>query len=167
MAEQRRAAYSVPAAGTERQTPDVGRGNKNQMKISLQVGNQEHHKFFFSWNQFWGTTRIIVDDNIVHKSGITLTSPVRVIAQDDTATGWKVRLPCAVTRTDMKQFLPFPFFGDYVDIQLVERWEVHVGTQEKHVVVVEKERERLCAGFRPQKYRVFVDGALVKQCRGF
>ena len=137
------------------------------MKISLQVGTHEVHRVYFSWNQFWGTCRISVDGHSVHKSGITLTSPVSVIAKDDVATGWKVRVPCALTRKNIGHFLPYPFFGDYVDIQLVQRWEVRVGNREQHVVVVEKERERLLAGLRPQKYRVFIDGNLVKQCRGY
>jgi len=137
------------------------------MKISLQVGTHEAHRIFFSWNQFWGTTRITVDDHTVFKSGISLNSPARVVGKDETATGWKVRVPCALTRDGLGHFLPYPFFGDYLDIQLVQRWEVQVGDREQHVVVVEKEREHLFAGIRPQKYCVFVDGALVKRYRGY
>jgi hypothetical protein len=47
---------------------------------------------------------------------------------------------------------------------LVQRWECRLA---QHVVVIEKQRPRLFAGFRPQTFRVLVDGKLVAEQRGF
>ena len=52
-------------------------------------------------------------------------------------------------------------------MQLVDRWQFETGDKEKHEVRIEKERARLVAGFRPQKYRVFVDGTLINECQGY
>jgi hypothetical protein len=46
-------------------------------------------------------------------------------------------------------------------VQLVKRYELTVGAQERHHVVIEKERKLFFAGFRPQTYRVLIDGQLV------
>ena len=51
-------------------------------------------------------------------------------------------------------------------LRLVERYDFWVGVQEKHHVAIEKERKRFVAGWRPQKYRVFVDGQLVQTYEG-
>ena len=135
------------------------------MRLEFHVGETEKHKVEFSWNQFVGTSRLAVDGIIIQKSGVQLSSPVKVLGKNDVAHGWKMRVPYAVTRTGWEMFRPFSY--DYIDIQLIERWTTLVGSVEKHRVVIEKERERWCAGLRPQKYRVFVDEKLVKQCRGY
>ena len=57
--------------------------------------------------------------------------------------------------------------SNYVSIPLCRRYEFSVGTAEPHTVVFEKERPLLMAGFRPHKYRVFVDGKLVHEREGF
>jgi hypothetical protein len=46
-------------------------------------------------------------------------------------------------------------------------YEFSVGKTETHKVVLEKERPWLIAGFRPQTYRVFVDGQLVHEQSGY
>ena len=51
-------------------------------------------------------------------------------------------------------------------LRLVERYDLWVGVQEKHRVAIEKERRRFMAGWRPQKYRVFIDGELVQTYEG-
>ena len=51
-------------------------------------------------------------------------------------------------------------------LKLVERYDLWVGVQEKHHVAIEKERKRFVAGWRPQKYRVFIDGQLVQSYEG-
>ena len=48
-----------------------------------------------------------------------------------------------------------------------QRYEFSVGKTETHKVVLEKERPWLVAGFRPQTYRVFVDGQLVHEQSGY
>ena len=48
-------------------------------------------------------------------------------------------------------------------IGLVKRWDFVVGQQEQHQVRIEKHREQLFAGFRPQPVYAFVDGQLVAQ----
>lgn len=51
-----------------------------------------------------------------------------------------------------------------LSLNLVKRYELPVGV---HHVVIEKERKLWFAGFRPQKYRVFVDGMLVIAREGY
>jgi hypothetical protein len=52
-------------------------------------------------------------------------------------------------------------------LSLVKRYELTVGDEEEHEVVIEHERKLLLAGLRPQKYRVYVDGELVLKREGF
>lgn len=137
------------------------------MKLALSVGNEEKHKIEFFWSQLWGNSWLAVDGIKVQTSGIQLSSPIRVIGEDDAPSGWKLRVPYAVTRSGWKQFLPSPFGCDYLDIELVHQWTVQVGTLEQHRVVIEKERARWFAGLRPSKYRVFVDQVLVIERKGF
>jgi hypothetical protein len=49
----------------------------------------------------------------------------------------------------------------------VHRYEFTVGKTERHSVVVEHERPFFLAGFRPQTFRVFVDGRLMHEQRGY
>jgi hypothetical protein len=46
-------------------------------------------------------------------------------------------------------------------IDLIQGWDFTAGTQEQHQVRIEKHRERLVAGFRPQPVYANVDGQLV------
>lgn len=48
-------------------------------------------------------------------------------------------------------------------LELVKRYEFVVGTHEQHHVRIEKHRERLFAGFRPQPVYAYVDDHLVAQ----
>ena len=57
--------------------------------------------------------------------------------------------------------------SNYVSFPLCRRREFVVGTIEKHSVVFEKERPLLIAGIRPHTYRVFVDGKLVFEKKGY
>jgi hypothetical protein len=52
-------------------------------------------------------------------------------------------------------------------LQLVKRYELVVGDKETHTVVIEKEQKLFFAGFRKQKYRVFVDDELVQEQEGY
>ena len=58
---------------------------------------------------------------------------------------------------------PFTHFS----FHLTNRYEFQVGTKETHQVVIEHERPLLFAGFRPHKYRAFVDGSLAEEHRGY
>jgi hypothetical protein len=51
-------------------------------------------------------------------------------------------------------------------LSLVRKYEFGVGTSERHSVRIEKVRKLLLAGVRPQKYRVYVDGQLIKEYEG-
>ena len=51
-------------------------------------------------------------------------------------------------------------------LKLTKRYELSVGVNEKHHVVIEKRRKLFLAGVRPQQYRVFVDGQLVQTYEG-
>lgn len=48
-------------------------------------------------------------------------------------------------------------------VELVKRWDFVVGQQEQHQVRIEKHRQLLLAGFRPQPVYAYVDGQLVAQ----
>jgi hypothetical protein len=48
-------------------------------------------------------------------------------------------------------------------IGLVKAWEFSVGIDERHAVRIEKRRERVFAGFRPQPVTAYVDGVVVMQ----
>lgn len=48
-------------------------------------------------------------------------------------------------------------------IELVKRYDFVVGLRERHHVRLEKHRQVLLAGFRPQPVYAFVDGQLVAQ----
>jgi hypothetical protein len=57
--------------------------------------------------------------------------------------------------------------SNYWSFPLCRRYEFTVGNSEPHTVVFEKERPLLFAGFRPHTYRVFVDGKLIHEERGY
>ena len=137
------------------------------MKLTFEVGNAEKHRIDFFWSQFWGRSFLAVDGTRILTSGVRLSSPLKIIGKNDVASGWKARLPYALTRDDWRRFLPYPFWYDYADIELVHRWTVVVGTAEQHRVTIEKERARWVAGLRPSKYRVLIDDALVREYRGY
>ena len=51
-------------------------------------------------------------------------------------------------------------------LSLVRKYEFFVGTEERHAVRIEKERKLFLAGLRNQKYRVYVDGRLIREYEG-
>jgi len=51
----------------------------------------------------------------------------------------------------------------FVSFDLVKSWDFVVGWQERHLVHIEKHREVLFAGFRPQPVYAYVDGQPVAQ----
>jgi len=57
-----------------------------------------------------------------------------------------------------------PLIKDFrlLSLKLTKRYEFTVGVEERHLIAIEKERKLLLAGFRPQKYRIFIDGRLVQ-----
>jgi hypothetical protein len=54
--------------------------------------------------------------------------------------------------------------GTHFSLELIRRWQCQVAS---HHVVIEKHRPRWFAGFRPQTFRILVDGALVAERRGY
>jgi len=61
-----------------------------------------------------------------------------------------------------------PLVKDFrlLSLKLTKRYEFEVGTQERHQIAIEKKRKLFLAGFRPQQYRVFIDGQLVQTYEG-
>jgi len=61
-----------------------------------------------------------------------------------------------------------PLVKDFrlLSLKLTKRYEFTVGTQEQHQIAIEKKRKLFLAGFRPQQYRVFIDGQLVQTYEG-
>lgn len=51
-------------------------------------------------------------------------------------------------------------------LSLVRKYEFAVGVDERHAVRIEKERKLFLAGLRNQKYRVYVDGQLIREYEG-
>lgn len=52
-------------------------------------------------------------------------------------------------------------------LSLVKTYEFPVGTGERHMVKIEKERKLFLAGLRKQKYRVYIDGQFIREYEGF
>lgn len=50
--------------------------------------------------------------------------------------------------------------------EMTKRYELIVGVNEKHHVVIEKIRKVFFAGVRPQQYRILIDGQLVQTYEG-
>lgn len=61
-----------------------------------------------------------------------------------------------------------PLVKDFrmLSLKLTKRYEFTVGLQEQHQLAIEKKRKLFLAGFRPQQYRVFIDGQLVQTHEG-
>lgn len=61
-----------------------------------------------------------------------------------------------------------PLVRDFrlASVRLTKKYEFTVGMNEQHHVVIEKKRKLFLAGFRPQRYRIFVDGQLVQTYEG-
>jgi hypothetical protein len=57
--------------------------------------------------------------------------------------------------------------SNYVSFPLCRRYEFTVGSSEPQKVIFEKERPLLLAGVRPHTYRLFVDGTLVFEKKGY
>jgi hypothetical protein len=53
-----------------------------------------------------------------------------------------------------------------LSLSLVKTYEFFVGVNERHAVRIEKRRKLFLAGLRNQKYRVFIDGHLVREYEG-
>jgi len=51
-------------------------------------------------------------------------------------------------------------------LSLTKRYELTVGVQERHHVIIEKKRKLFLAGLRPMTYRIFIDGQLVQTYEG-
>ncbi len=61
-----------------------------------------------------------------------------------------------------------PLVKDFrmLSLRLTKRYEFTVGRLELHQVAIEKKRKLFLAGFRPQRYRIFVDGQLAQTYEG-
>jgi hypothetical protein len=53
-----------------------------------------------------------------------------------------------------------------LSLRLTKRYELTVGVNEKHHIMIEKRRKLFLAGFRPQRYRIFIDGNLAQTYEG-
>ena len=51
-------------------------------------------------------------------------------------------------------------------LKLTKRYELTVGVNERHHVVIEKKRKLFLAGARPQQFRIYIDGRLVQTYEG-
>ena len=53
-----------------------------------------------------------------------------------------------------------------LSLSLTKRYELTVGVDEKHHIIIEKKRKLFLAGLRPMQYRIFIDGQLVQTYEG-
>ena len=53
-----------------------------------------------------------------------------------------------------------------LSLSLTKRYELTVGIQERHHVIIEKKRKLFLAGLRPMQYRIIIDGRLVQTYEG-
>ena len=118
------------------------------MKFSFKVGEKEKHDVAFRWNQMLGSLRILVDESIIERRFLQLVSPNKT----------------AQRNSESKEDT-WVIFGKEID--LIDRWEFTVGETEQHTIRIEKKRPKWNAGFRPHKYRVFVDGAEIINRTGY
>lgn len=56
---------------------------------------------------------------------------------------------------------------ELAQVKLTKRYEIKVGTQEAHTVAIERKRPIFLPLFRPQEYRVLVDGQLIETYKGY
>jgi hypothetical protein len=117
------------------------------MKFSYEVGIHDKHRIDFACNHFWGTLSIRIDGQKVAGELLRLSSPTNAIVELD------------------PEAKSFQFQG--LEIQLTRVWTFGVGTSERHFVRIEKERPKWFAGCRPHSYRLFVDGQLEFERKGF
>jgi len=54
----------------------------------------------------------------------------------------------------------------FASLKFTKRYDFIVGVNEKHNVAIEKKRKLFLAGFRPQRYRIFIDGQLAQTYEG-
>ena len=54
----------------------------------------------------------------------------------------------------------------HLSLKRTRRYELTIGEDEPHAVVIEKRRPRILGGARPSTYRVFVDGQLIATHHG-
>lgn len=121
------------------------------MKITFSVGHSEKHKVEFRWNQFIGRAVVRIDGRTIVKS--------KPLALSELSQLIKLRLrPLSALKG---------FVEDLQNINLRRQWTVEVGTKEKSLVTIVKERPRLLAGLLPHRYYVFVDGDKVRECSGY
>jgi hypothetical protein len=61
-----------------------------------------------------------------------------------------------------------PLVKDFrlLSLRLTKRYEFTVGSSEPHQIAIEKKRKLFLAGFRPQRYRIFIDGQLAQTYEG-
>ena len=61
-----------------------------------------------------------------------------------------------------------PLVKDFrmLSLTLTKRYEFTVGVDERHQIAIEKKRKLFLAGFRPQRYRTFIDGQLAQTYEG-
>ena len=61
-----------------------------------------------------------------------------------------------------------PLVKDFrmLSLRLTKRYEFTVGSREIHQIAIGKKRRLFLAGFRPQRYRIFIDGQLAQTYEG-
>jgi len=76
------------------------------------------------------------------------------------------RTTVAVDGDDSQLESPWSF-GTHFSFRVVKRYELMVGSNEIHEVVIERQRPPFFGGLFPHDYRIYVDGVVVKKHHGF
>jgi len=89
--------------------------------------------------------------------------PVRIVFRRNAFTGTMRITADGQTVGATSPFMP----STHLDDRKVKRYEFTTGTGTPHQVAIEHHFPRFFAGFRPQTYRLFVDGSLKKAYEGY
>jgi hypothetical protein len=121
------------------------------MEINFVVGKKEKHAVEFRWGQFFGTSSVSVDGEVVLRGK---PKGLEEVSRISTPLRRYKYLYDVVVKGDLH-------------IQRLTTWDLEVGTREKHTISIVKERPTAFAALRPHLYRVLVDGDLLLEKSGY
>ena len=80
---------------------------------------------------------------------------------------WFGRMAVTINGEELSLVSPWSLSAHFTFYKSVKRHEFTVGKEEKHQIMIEHRRPMFMAGFRRQKYTVYVDGELLEEHYGF
>ncbi len=80
---------------------------------------------------------------------------------------WFCGMAVTINGEELSLVSPWSPAAHFTFRKSVKRHEFTVGKEEKHQIMIEHRRSLFVAGFRRQKYTVYVDGELLEEHYGF